>query len=44
VRAFNPLETELKDIVKELIVVGDAARASDAVEAIYKGALLGVSL
>lgn len=43
-RAFNPLETELKDIVKELIVVGDAARAGDAVEAIYKGALLGVSL
>ncbi len=44
VRAFNPLEAELKDTVNELVVVGDASRASDAVEAIYRGAVLGVEL
>lgn len=44
VRSYNPLETELMDCVKELIVIGDASRASDAVEAIYKGAVLGTSI
>lgn len=44
VRAFNPLEEELKDVVKELEVIGDASRAGDAVEAIYRGAVLGTEL
>ena len=44
VSAYNPLEEELKDIIDEIVVVGDASKVSDAVEAIYKGAVLGVSL
>ena len=44
VRSYNPLEEELKGSVSELTVIGDASKASDAVEAIYRGALLGAEL
>lgn len=44
VRSFNPLVEELKNGVAELLVVGDALAAKDAVEAIYKGALTRMGL
>lgn len=44
VRSYNPLEEELKGSVNELAVIGDASKASDAVEAIYRGAVLGAAL
>lgn len=44
VKAYNPLQEELKDFDGELLVIGDAKKASNAVEAIYQGALTGLSL
>ena len=44
VKSYNPLEEELKDFDGELKVIGDAASVSNAVEAIYQGALIGLEL
>jgi len=44
VRSFNPLEAELTDYNGELIVLGDAHKASDAVEAIYQGTITALKL
>lgn len=44
VRSYNPLSEQLKDDVAELVIVGDASSPKDAVEAIYTGAVAGLSL
>lgn len=43
-RSNGGLAEELKDIPAEVITVGDAAKAGNAVEAIYQGAVLGASV
>ena len=43
-RSYNPLEEEMKDFDGELYVVGDAEKASNSVDAIYNGAVLGTKL
>ncbi|WP_276852915.1 FAD-dependent oxidoreductase [Enterocloster lavalensis] len=44
VRSYNPLEEQLKDRVPQLITVGDAATAQNAVNAIYTGAVAGTTI
>lgn len=44
VRNYNPLEEQLKGVVDQVVAVGDAVRGSNAVEAIYKAAVLGCEL
>lgn len=44
VRSFNPLEEELAGQVDKVVTVGDATRGSNAIEALYKGAVLGCEL
>lgn len=44
VRSYNPLEEQLKDRVPQLITVGDAASAQNAVNAIYTGAVAGTTI
>ena len=43
-RSNQALMEELKDIRAEVVMVGDAVKAGNAVEAIYRGAVLGTSL
>ena len=43
-RSFNPLEEELKDFKGKLIVLGDAKKAANGVDAIYDGTVAGLSL
>lgn len=43
-RSWNPLETQLEDFGGKLIVLGDAYKAANTVEAIYRGTELGLSL
>jgi len=42
--SYNPLEEELKEQVPELITVGDASAALNAVNAIYTGAVAGTAI
>ena len=44
VRSYNPLEEELTGLADKVVTVGDAARGSNAIEAIYRGAVLGCKL
>lgn len=44
VRSYNPLEEQLKGRVPELITVGDASQALNAVNAIYAGAAAGTGI
>lgn len=44
VRSFNPLEEKLTGKVKEVTVIGDASKAANAIEAIYRGAVVGVTI
>ncbi|MCC8026081.1 MAG: NAD(P)/FAD-dependent oxidoreductase [Clostridium sp.] len=44
VAPYNPLKEQLKDFDGELRVIGDAAAPGNAVEAIYRGAVLGLEL
>ncbi len=44
VRNYNPLEEQLTGLVEQVAVVGDAVRGSNAVEALYKAAVLGCEL
>lgn len=44
VRNFNPLEEQLTGLVDQVVTVGDATRGSNAVEALYKAAVLGCEL
>ena len=44
VRNYNPLEEQMKGLVEQVAVVGDAVRGSNAVEALYKAAVLGCEL
>jgi len=44
VKSYNPLAEQLKGSVKELITLGDAEKARDGVDAIYKGAVTGVNI
>lgn len=44
VRSYNPLEEQLKGRVPQLITVGDAASAQNAVNAIYTGAVAGTTI
>lgn len=43
-RSYNPLEEELKDFKGKVFVLGDAKKASNALDAIYDGTVLGLSL
>ncbi len=43
-KSFNPLEQELKAVVPQVFVIGDAAKARKALEAIAEGARLAVSV
>lgn len=43
-KSYNPLEDQMKDFGGELLVIGDANHAANAVEAIYTGALTGLSV
>ena len=42
--SYNPLEEEMKDFGGKLIVLGDANKASNGVNAIYNGTVVGLSL
>ena len=44
VRSYDPLSDLLRGSVPEVITVGDALAAKNAVEAIYRGAVTGLSL
>lgn len=44
VRSFNPMEEQLTGKVKKLLVIGDAVKAKDAVEAIWQGAVNGLAI
>ena len=44
VRSYNPLEEQLTGLAEQVVVVGDAVRGSNAVEALYKAAVLGCEL
>lgn len=44
VKAYNPLEEQLKDYPGKVTVIGDASKAGNAVEAIYRGCLTGLEL
>jgi 2,4-dienoyl-CoA reductase-like NADH-dependent reductase (Old Yellow Enzyme family)/thioredoxin reductase len=44
VRSYNPLEEQLRDFKGELRVIGDASKAGNAVEAIYRGCLTGLEI
>lgn len=44
VRNYNPLEEQLDGLVDQVITVGDAVRGSNAVDALYKAAVLGCEL
>lgn len=43
-RSYNPLEKQMRDYGGELYVLGDADKASNSVDAIYNGAVLGTKL
>jgi pyruvate/2-oxoglutarate dehydrogenase complex dihydrolipoamide dehydrogenase (E3) component len=43
-RAYNPLENAVKDVVKEVYVIGDAQKARKAIEAIREGADVGLKI
>ncbi|MGN1140052.1 MAG: FAD-dependent oxidoreductase [Oliverpabstia sp.] len=43
-RSNNALVDELKELNAEVITVGDAVKAGNAVEAIYRGAVLGATI
>lgn len=43
-RSYNPLEEELKAFPGRVIVLGDAKKASNGVDAIYDGTVAGLSL
>ena len=43
-RSNNPLEEEMKDFGGRLIVLGDADKASNALNAIYNGTMTGIDL
>lgn len=44
VKSYNPLASELEGQVKEMILLGDAQKAGNAVPAIYNGAQLGLTI
>lgn len=44
VRSYNPLEEELTGLVEKVVTVGDASRGSNAVDALYKAAVLGCAI
>jgi hypothetical protein len=43
-RAYNPLESALREKGLDVYVIGDAMRACTALEAIYEGASLAVAI
>lgn len=43
-RSWNPLEEQLKDFGGKLVVLGDADKASNGLDAIYHGTMLGLEL
>lgn len=43
-RSWNPLEEELKDFGGKLVTLGDADKASNGLDAIYHGTMLGLEL
>lgn len=43
-KSNQALAEEIKDMGAEVIVIGDAAKAGNAVEAIYRGAVIGTSI
>ena len=43
-RSWNPLEEQLKDFGGKVIVLGDADKASNGLDAIYHGTMLGLEL
>lgn len=44
VKSHNSLKEQLKEFKGELVVIGDASEASNAVDAIYQGAITGLKL
>ena len=43
-RSWNPLEEEMKDFGGKLVILGDADKASNGLDAIYHGTMLGLEL
>lgn len=43
-KSYNPLEEKLKDKVKKLVVVGDALKVDQGIEAIEKGYMAGCDI
>ncbi len=43
-RSWNPLEEEMKDFGGRLVVLGDADKTSNGLDAIYHGTMLGLEL
>ena len=43
-RSYNPLEEEMKDFGGRLIILGDAEKASNGLDAIYNGTVCGLDI